>query len=110
MHVVIRTFELDDLAAAHEIKRHVDERFIPMLKDVPGFVAYYWVDTKEGTIVAVALFDEREGAEESTKRAMEYIAEVEGVSSLLPNTPQIMMGEVGVYEHNLDKLLGEGDH
>jgi hypothetical protein len=41
---------------------------------------------------------------------MEYIGEVEGVSSLLPNTPQIMMGEVGVYEHNLDKLLGEGNH
>jgi hypothetical protein len=36
MHAVIRTFELDDPAAAQEIKRHVDERFIPMLKDVPA--------------------------------------------------------------------------
>jgi hypothetical protein len=72
MHAAIRTFELDGPAAAEEIKRHVDERFVPMLRDVAGFVAYYWVDTKDGTVVAVAVFEDREGAEASTKRAMDY--------------------------------------
>ncbi|MFE1416812.1 hypothetical protein ACIGFK_36935 [Streptomyces sp. NPDC085524] len=70
----------------------MDEGFVPILRQVPGFVAYYWIDAGDGVMVSTSVFDDRDGAEESITRAAEFVRE--SLASLLPNPPQITAGEV----------------
>ena len=75
-----------------ETARRVQEGFIPLVREVPGFVAYYAVDAGGGVIVSVSVFQDQAGSEESTKRAADYIRE--NLASLLPNPPQVTAGEI----------------
>ncbi|MGW7441318.1 hypothetical protein [Streptomyces sp. NPDC054849] len=65
---------------------------MPLLQQVSGFVAYYWVDAGDGVMVSTSVFQDRAGAEESVSRAAEFVRE--NLASLLPNPPQVMAGEV----------------
>ncbi|MFI1286805.1 hypothetical protein ACH4U5_39710 [Streptomyces sp. NPDC020858] len=62
------------------------------MRQVPGFVAYYWVDAGDGVMVSTSVFQDRAGAEESVSRAKDFVRE--NLASLLPNPPQVMAGEV----------------
>ena len=75
-----------------EAVRRVQEGFVPLLREVPGFVAYYLLDAGGGVIVSTSVFHDQAGSEESTKRAAGYVRE--NLASLVPNSPQVMAGEV----------------
>ncbi|GAA2290528.1 hypothetical protein GCM10010149_41910 [Nonomuraea roseoviolacea subsp. roseoviolacea] len=90
MYATVRRYE--GVTDPAEAGRRVNEEFLPILRDVPGFVAYYWVDAGGGVMLSTSVFEDEAGAEESTKRAAEYVRE--GLSSLLPNPPQVTAGEV----------------
>ncbi|MFF5205819.1 hypothetical protein [Streptosporangium sp. NPDC000396] len=75
-----------------EAGRLVSEGFVPLMRQVPGFVAYYWVDAGGGVMVSTSVFEDQAGAEESIERAADFVRE--RLTSLLPNPPQIMAGEV----------------
>jgi hypothetical protein len=49
----------------------VDEGFVPIISEIPGFVAYYWVDAGDGVMVSTSIFEDRSGEEESNWRAGE---------------------------------------
>jgi hypothetical protein len=70
----------------------VEEGFLPIVSDIPGFVAYYWVDGGGGTWVSMSVFQNRAGAEESNRRSAAFVRE--RMSKVLPNPPQITAGEV----------------
>jgi hypothetical protein len=70
----------------------VKEGFVPLLRQVPGFVAYYWIDARDGVMVSTSVFEDQTGAEESIKQAADFVRE--NLASLLPNPPQIAAGEV----------------
>jgi hypothetical protein len=65
---------------------------IQIVRDIPGFVAYYWVDAGGGVMISVSVFQDRASAEESNARASGYVRE--NLASVLPNPPQITAGEV----------------
>ena len=90
MYSTVRRYE--GVKDAAEAGRRVQEGFVPLLKDVPGFVAYYWVDAGAGVMVSTSIFENREGAEESNRRAAEWVRT--NLAALLPNPPQITSGEV----------------
>ena len=75
-----------------EAGRRVNEGFVPLISTVPGFVAYYWVDAGGGVMISTSIFENQSGAEESIKRAADYVREK--MASLLPKPPQITAGEV----------------
>ncbi|MFJ3205163.1 hypothetical protein [Streptomyces sp. NPDC086989] len=75
-----------------EAGRRVDEGFVPLLRQVPGFVAYYWIDAGGGVMVSTSVFEDQAGAEESIKRAAEFVRD--SLASLLPNPPQVTAGQV----------------
>jgi hypothetical protein len=90
MYATVRRYEgVSDLS---EARRLVDEGFIPIISEVPGFVAYYWVDAGDGVIISTSVFEDQSGAEESNRRAADWNRE--NVASLLQNPPQITAGEV----------------
>lgn len=75
-----------------EAGRRVAEGFLPLLRQVPGFVAYYWVDAGNGVMVSTSVFEDRAGAEESVTRAADFVRD--NLASLLPNPPQVTSGQV----------------
>ena len=90
MYSVVRRY--DGVTDAAEAGRRVKEGFVPLLKGMPGFVAYYWVNAGGGVMLSTSVFQDQAGEEESTKRAADFVTA--NLASLLPNPPQIMAGEV----------------
>ncbi len=75
-----------------EIARQITKGFIPIIRDIPGFVAYYVVDAGHGIGISFSIFEDQAGAERSAAASREYIKE--NLASLFPNPPGIMDGEV----------------
>ncbi|MFI7299816.1 hypothetical protein [Streptomyces sp. NPDC050121] len=59
-----------------EAARLVNEGFVPLMRQVSGFVAYYWIDAGDGVMVSTSVFQDRAGADESV------------------SPPQVMAGKV----------------
>ncbi len=103
MHVAIRRYQLEDPGAVDELLQRVAEGFIPIIKEAPGFLAYYALrDSGGGTVTSVSVFEDQAGAEESNRRAAGWVNE--NLASMIPNPPEIIDGEVGAHELNLAKL------
>ncbi|MDP9864535.1 MULTISPECIES: hypothetical protein [Streptosporangium] len=90
MYATVRRYE--GITDPTEAGRRVSEEFVPLIRQVPGFVAYYWVDAGDGVMLSTSVFEDRAGAEESTGRAADFVREK--LASLLPNPPQVTAGEV----------------
>jgi hypothetical protein len=75
-----------------EAGRRVAEGFVPIISDIPGFVAYYWVDAGGGVMVSTSVFRDQAGAEQSNAAAADWVHE--NLAPLLPNPPQITAGTV----------------
>ena len=90
MYATVRRY--DGVTDPAEAGRRVAEGFVPLLKEIPGFIAYYWVDAGGGLMASTSVFEDRSGAEASTERAAEWVQQ--NIASLLPNPPQVTAGEV----------------
>ncbi len=75
-----------------EIARQVNKGFLPIIRDIPGFVAYYVVDVGNGLGISFSIFEDQVGAERFAAASREYVKE--NLASLFPNPPEIMDGEV----------------
>jgi len=106
MHAVIRRYQLADPDATDEVKRYVNEGFVPLVRDIRGFLAFYWLDAGEGTVASVSVFEDRAASEESDRMAAKYIKQHGALASLLPDPPETTEGPVGIHELG----LGEPDH
>ena len=90
MYATVRRYE--GVTDPKEVARHVEEEFLPMISEMPGFVAYYWVDAGEGVVVTTSVFEHKEAEEETNWKAGDFVAQ--HIASLVPNPPQITDGEV----------------
>jgi len=90
MYVTVRRYE--GVTDVSEAGRLVEEGFIPIISEIPGFVAYYWVDAGEGVMVSTSVFEHKDAEEQSNWRAGDFVAN--NLASLLPNPPQITAGEL----------------
>ncbi|WP_369251829.1 hypothetical protein [Streptomyces sp. R41] len=75
-----------------EAGRRVNEGFVPLIRQIPGLLAYYWVDAGNGVMLSTSVFESEAGAEESIKQAAVFVRD--NLASLLPNPPQVMSGQV----------------
>jgi len=95
MHTAIRQYQVDP-GSVDEITRGVNEDFLPLIKDVSGFQAYYALDAGGGRIATVSVFEDRAGAEESSRVAADWIRQ--NMASLFPNPPEVLEGEVVAHD------------
>jgi hypothetical protein len=75
LYVVMRTRTVKDEASIDVLTAALTEGLVPLIREIPGFVEYYVVqnfETLERT--GVSIFADREGADESTRVAGDYIA------------------------------------
>jgi excisionase family DNA binding protein len=80
MRALIRRYRIDP-TASDEVIRQVIESFMPLIKEVPGLLSYYALDTREGTIVTIAICKDRTAIETVSKKATEWIGQ--NLASLL---------------------------
>ncbi|WP_328404787.1 hypothetical protein OHS70_36460 [Streptomyces sp. NBC_00390] len=90
MYAAVRRYE--GVTDPAEAGRLVDEGFVPLMRQVSGFVAYYWVDAGNGVMISTSVFQDQAGAEESVSKAADYVRD--NLASLLPNPPQVTAGKV----------------
>jgi hypothetical protein len=64
--------------------------FIPLVRDMPGFVAYQVMDPGDTTLITVTVFETEDGGRECNRRATEWADEFLG--DLVTGPPRIMTG------------------
>src|SRR5919112_586800 len=73
-----------------------EEDYVPIISEMPGFVAYYCVDAGDGVMVSTSVFEHKDAEEQSTFRAGQFTAK--DLGPLAPNPPQVTAGEVLSYK------------
>jgi hypothetical protein len=94
MYVTVRRYE--GVTNAGEAAREVEKTFLPLVSDIPGFAAYYWVDAGGGVMLSTSVLATKAGADVSNRRAAGVVRET--LASVLPKPPQITEGEVVVHK------------
>ena len=93
MHVTIRRYHGVDATRTDEITGKVRETLVPQLRELPGFVGYYLIETDQGDLSSLGFFETSEQSVESTKVVARWITD-EGLVTALPNAPEITTGLV----------------
>ena len=94
MYVAVRRYE--GVTNPSEAGRIVDEGFVPLISELPGFIAYYWVDAGDGVMISTSVFEHKDAEEQTNFVAGEFVAE--HLAPLMPNPPQVTAGEVVSYK------------
>ena len=97
MFAAIRYYQAEP-PSIDEVVRRVQEDFVPLISDMQGFVSYFIVvpSDREHEIVSVSVFEDQQSAEESNRKAAEWVTQ--NLSELLRPTPEVAGGQVVVYE------------
>ena len=81
-----------DKKALDDLKRRIEDDFLPMAQDIRGFHGYYAVNVDNRQLVTVSLFDDKTGAAESTRRAADFVKKDPMKDQL--GTPEVLEGDL----------------
>ena len=96
MYAVIRHYR-SQAGSVEEATRQVQEELLPKVRQIAGFVGYYLFNPSPQEIAAISLFESQAGAEESVRKAQEWVRQNPDIARLLPDPPQIIAGEVTLH-------------
>ena len=74
MYAAIRRVKVQP-GSTDEVVQLAESGLVPILSSVPGFVEYVGVQVGENVALTISLFERQEQAEESTRRAAEWVKE-----------------------------------
>jgi hypothetical protein len=94
MYIAVRRYE--GVKDPQKVRQVVKDGFVPIISELPGFVAFYWVNAGDGVVLSTSDFEHKAAEEQSTIRARELLEKY--LAPLMPNPPQITTGEVGIYK------------
>src|SRR3712207_5435187 len=94
MYVAVRRFE--GVTDSQKVAQVAEEGFLPIISELPGFVAHYLVDAGDGVMVATSVFEHKDAEEQSTFMVVEFVGE--NLAALAPTPPQVTAGEVVNYK------------
>jgi hypothetical protein len=89
MYVVVRRYVGASKLIEDTLERQSDVREV--ISSVPGFRAYYGVNTGNGGVTTITVCDDEAGTSESSRRAAEWVRN--NVSDLTIAPPEIIEGE-----------------
>lgn len=95
MYAAIRRY-IYESGSIGEMAALVDQKFLPLVSQIPGFIAYYFVDAGMNAVATVSIFESRQGAEQSVRLAGEWVQR--NLAAYRLKTPQISSGEVKVHK------------
>jgi len=91
MHAVMRRYRVR-LGTMEQAARYAEKWFLPLVHEIPGFIAYYLVAAEENVLAALGLFETAEGAGAAATLAGEWFREEWG--SFRPLPPEVIAGEI----------------
>jgi hypothetical protein len=91
MYSVIRRYQ-GDAKALDDLATLVNESAREIMMTIPGLVTYTFVVDGKGGAASVGFFDDKAGADESTKRAAEFVRQ--RAANLRLNPPSVQEGTV----------------
>jgi hypothetical protein len=90
----IRHYEaVPDPAAAAAL---VDEKFVPFISSLPGFIEYYWIDLNGGAMLSITVFKTLTDAIAANEKAGVWVKD--NLSSVLPPASRIEAGAIVAYK------------
>lgn len=98
MFTIIRKFTLKR-GSAVEFARRVQDSFVPLLRELPGFREYYLLDGGPDVLISIRVFDSADEALASNEPAANWIRN--NVLEFTKGMPDVIAGEVLVAEVTL---------
>lgn len=80
--------------SVNSLMKTIDEGFIPIISKEPGYIAYYVIDSGEGLVTAISIFEDLETSQKSNQLAQSWISEHLG--DLVPGKAEVISGPVMV--------------
>ena len=99
MFATVRRYEGIDSSNIDELTKKVGESLAPKLSKMPGFSSYFLIDTGNGVMSSVGVFETSTQAHDSTRVASEWVRD-EKLENILQNAPKVTEGEVIVHKTN----------
>ncbi len=93
--LAVRQYQLASGRTMEELTAAVESGFVPILREVPGFLEYILVETSEG-VLSVSVFADQAGAEESTRRAADWVQQ--NLAEFFAGPPMVTTGSVWLHE------------
>jgi hypothetical protein len=69
MYATVRRYE--GVSDPSEVVRIVNEGFLPIIREIPGFVDYHLVDAGDGVLVSTSIFEDPSGLRRSRTGGLE---------------------------------------
>lgn len=91
MYVAVRRYQIK-AGSIDELAQRAQKDFVPLVSQVPGFVAYYGVASGDTSLFTVSIFQDQAGAEESNRRAADWTSQ--NIAEFLQGSAERMAGEV----------------
>jgi hypothetical protein len=74
------------------LKRRIEENFLPTVQEIRGFHSYSVLNVGNKDIVSISIFEDRNGATESTRKAAEFVQKDPLKDQL--SKPEVVEGEL----------------
>ncbi len=81
-----------DQKAIDDLKRRIEDGFLPVVQEIRGFHSYYTVNVGNRELLSISIFEDKTGASESTRRAAEFVKKDPMKDQL--GSPEILEGEL----------------
>jgi heme-degrading monooxygenase HmoA len=95
MYAVVRRYTIKP-GGARDLAARAEREFVPIIKAVPGFVSYMYLEGGQewgrDVLATISVFTDREGAEASVRAAAKWVAA--NLSEFEPSQPSVTAGEV----------------
>lgn len=91
MYVAVRRYKVK-AGSMDELARRAQEGFVPLIRQAPGFVAYYGAATGSDSLFTVSIFQDQAGADASNKLAADWVGQ--NLAEYIQGAPEVDAGEV----------------
>ena len=93
--LTIRQYQFAPGRTMAELAPLIENGFMPIMGRVPGFLDYYLVETSDG-VVSISVFADETGAEESTRRAADFVRQ--NLTGFYLGPPTVTTGSIWLHE------------
>jgi hypothetical protein len=106
MFTIVRKFRLAR-GSAEEVARRVQEGFVPLLRQLPGFSAYYLLEGGPDVLISIRVFDSTDEALASNEIAARWMRD--NVLEFVKGMPEVTAGTGLVSAHTQRAAADELD-
>ena len=94
-YLAIRQYQLAPGHTMEELAALVESGFLPIVEQVPGYREYFLAGT-DGGVISISVFADQAGADESTRRAADWVQQ--NLAGFFTGSPTVTIGSVWLHD------------